>query len=170
MDRSIQGFTTLLAGVVYSTTLFVACKLFLPSILVLYFAGIPSVQPAADATLLGSVPTETLGLLFGLAARVFIFTPVAATGSTEDDRELAGFNPETATLGQTLYWNLWGYTTKSKVAIQRTAVAMLVTGVQTFLQCQGLKGVESFGAAAYATVWVAGNMLTGHSLAYVLAV
>ncbi|KAH8880730.1 hypothetical protein GQ53DRAFT_788505 [Thozetella sp. PMI_491] len=170
LDRPLQGFTTLLAGVVYSTTLFLACKLFLPSIFVLYFEGIPSIQPAVGATLFGTVPTEILGLLFGLAARVFIFTPAAGTGPTDADLAVANFNPEIATLSETILWNLWGYTSRSKTTIKRTVVAMLVTGVQTFLQCRSLNGVEPFGAAVYAAVWVIGTMLTGESLAYVLAV
>ncbi len=81
--------------------------------------------------------------------------------------EVAKFDPVSATLGETLRWNLWGFTTKSKVAIRRTAVAMLVTGVNTFLQCRALHGVESFGAAVYAAVWLVGTMLTGISLTYV---
>ena len=167
VDRNLQGSTTLLAAVVYSTTLFIASKLVLPTTLVLYFEGIPSIQSAVDATLLGNVPSHVVGLLFGVASRIFIFTPVAATGRTTEDAEVAKFDPVGATLGETLYWNLWGFTTRSKVAIRRTVVAMFVTGINTFSQCRTLHGVEFVGAAIYAAVWVLGTMLTGLSLAYV---
>ncbi len=167
VDRNLQGSTTLLAAVVYSTILFIACKLVLPTTLVLYFEGVPSIQSAVDATLLGNVPSHAVGLLFGLASRIFIFTPVAATGRTREDAEVAEFDPVSATLGETLYWNLWGFTTRSKVAIRRTVVAMFVTGITTFSQCRTLHGVELLGAAIYAAVWVFGTMLTGLSLAYV---
>ncbi|KAL2164602.1 hypothetical protein VTH06DRAFT_3819 [Thermothelomyces fergusii] len=169
-DRSIQVLTSLQSALVYSVVLFLAGRFFLPSTLVLYFKGIPTVQPAADAPLLGfgNPTTQLLSLLLGLAARTFIFTPLVTTPTTAEDRKNAEFDPVTASLGETVAWNLWGYTTRTKVSLIRTAVAMLFAAVGTYLDAVLLiSGVEPYGAAVYASVWVIATLVTGLSLRYV---
>jgi len=173
VDRGIQVLTSLSSGLIYNVVLFLACRSFLPSILVLYFNDIPTIAPAADDPVLlfglGKRPeTVVLSLLFGIAARTFIFTPLVTTPRTAEDEQAAEFDPVSATLGQTVAWNLWGYTTQTKVSIARTAAAMLVTAVSTYLQCTlAIRGVESPGAAVYAGVWSVAAMFTGLSLRYV---
>lgn len=163
-DRGIQASTVVLYGLIYATTLFVACKSYLPTIFVLYFEGITRVEPAVESQL-SSLLAGVLMLLCGLAAQGFIFAPFATTGRTRADTEIAKFDPVQASLGETLRWNLWGYTTRTKVAIIRTAVVVLVTWVSTFLQCaMTIKGVESYGAAVYASTWALAAMLTGLGL------
>ncbi|KAL1843414.1 hypothetical protein VTJ49DRAFT_1764 [Mycothermus thermophilus] len=169
-DTSIQVLTSLQAGLVYSVVLFLGGRYVLPDYLVLYFKDIPTIRPAADATLVGfSNPTiQLLSLLFGLAARSFIFTPLVATPRTSEDEKNEAFDPINATLGQTVAWNLWGYTTRTKVSLVRTAVAMLFTAVGTYLDTAlTIKGVESYGAIVYAGVWVIAALVTGLSLRYV---
>lgn len=170
VDRGIQALTSAQSALVYSVVLFLASRYFLPNNLVLYFEGIPTITPAADATFLGfgTPTTQLLSLLFGLAARTFIFTPFLATPPTSEDQKNAEFDPVHASLGQTVAWNLWGYTTRTKVSLIRTAVAMLFTGVGTFLDTTlAIKGVEPYGAAVYAGVWVIAALVTGLSLRYV---
>ncbi|GAB1320623.1 hypothetical protein MFIFM68171_10833 [Madurella fahalii] len=170
VDRGIQLLTSLQAALVYGVTLFLASRSFLPDALVLYFDGIPTIRPAADATLFGfgHATSQVLSLLFGLAARAFIFTPLVTTGRTQQDQKNAEFDPVNATLGQTVAWNLWGYTTQTKVSVRRTAVAMLFTAVGTFLNTSMvIKGVEPYGAAVYASIWVIAALVTGLSLRYV---
>jgi hypothetical protein len=162
--------TSLHSSLIYSVVLFLASRTFLPTTLVLHFNGIPTIQPAADAVLfgLGNPTIQVLSLLFGLAARTFIFTPLVATPLTEQDQENAEFDPASATLGQTVAWNLWGFTTRTKVSIIRTAVAMLFTAVGAYLDTAlAIKGVESYGAVVYASVWVISALVTGLSLRYV---
>jgi hypothetical protein len=169
-DRGIQVLTSLQAALVYSVVLFLAGRFLLPSSLVLYFEGIPTIQPAADAPFLGfgSPTTQLLSLLFGLAARTFIFTPLVTTPRTSEDLKNAEFDPVHATLGQTVAWNLWGYTTRTKVSLIRTAMAMLFSAVGTYLDTTlVIKGVEPYGAAVYASVWVIAALVTGLSLRYV---
>lgn len=169
-DRGIQVLTSLQSALVYSVVLFLANRFLLPNTLVLHFAGIPTIQPAADAVFLGfgSPTSQVLSLLFGVAARTFIFTPFVTTPSTPQDQKNAEFDPVNATLGQTIAWNLWGYTTQTKVSLRRTAVAMLFTAVGTYLDTAlAIKGVEPYGAAVYAGVWVIAALVTGLSLRYV---
>lgn len=176
-DRSIQVLTSLQAALAYSVVLFLAGRYLLPTNLVLYFQGIPTIQPAADATFLGlggggdpiTITSQLLSLVCGLAARSFIFTPLVTTPQqTDEDQENAAFDPVHATLAQTVKWNLWGYTTRTKVSLARTAVAMLFSAVGTYLDTAvGIAGVEPQGAVVYAGVWVAAALVTGLSLRYV---
>ncbi|OHE94652.1 hypothetical protein CORC01_10053 [Colletotrichum orchidophilum] len=164
-DIPIQIYTTILSAAIYSLTLFTAYKTYLPTTLVLYFQGLPSLAPAYTTNFLATLPVT---VAFGVAAKSFIFTPFVATGETSEDEKLAAFDPATATLGETLAWNIWGYTTREKVVILRTAVAMVVTGVNTYLQTfMTVNGVESYGASVYAGAWVAAAFFTGIGLGFV---
>ncbi|KAJ0286496.1 hypothetical protein CBS470a_005882 [Colletotrichum nupharicola] len=164
-DVSITIFTTVLAAATYSATLFVSYKTYLPTALVMYFKGLPTLEPAYGSNFVATLPVT---LAFGIAAKTYIFTPFVATGKTTEDGKLEEFDPATATLGETLAWNLWGYTTRAKVVIFRTTVAMILTGVNTYLQTfMTVNGVESYGAALYAGAWVAAAFLTGVGLGFV---
>ncbi|KAF4627428.1 hypothetical protein G7Y89_g10727 [Cudoniella acicularis] len=110
-DTSVQILTTLLAASIYSVTLYSACASYLPVYLVTYFSNIPSVTAAHTATPFTLFP---ITLLLGLAAKSFIFTPAAASVPSSDDAKNVAFNPESATLADTLWYNVWGYSTKTK--------------------------------------------------------
>ena len=169
LDAGIQVLTSLLSSLVYNVVLFLAFRTYLPTNLVLYFNGIPTIRPAVDAVLLAfnSPTTQVICLLSGLAARTFIFAPLVTTPRTAHDQEIEEFDPVNATLGQTVAFNIWGFTSQTKVSIKRTAVAMLLTAAGTCVQCLGIRGVESYGAAVYASVWVIATMMTGLLLRYV---
>jgi hypothetical protein len=170
VDRPIQAYTTLLAGAIYCVTLSTAYKTFLPRTLVVYFSGIPSIEPARSATtfLFVSTPALVLSLLFGLAARTFIFTPVATTDPSQDDVGTARFDPMHATLRETLWWNLWGYSSQGRASVVRTGAAVLATALRTYLSCTiTINGIDSYGAAVYASVWAFAAFLTGVGLGFV---
>jgi hypothetical protein len=164
-DIPIQIYTTLLASAIYGVVTISAIRAFLPKYLVLYFDGLPSVSPAYEASYVPMIP---VALLLGLAAHTFIFLPFAATGEAKDDTRLAEFDPASASLRQTVDHNLWGYTAKTKVVIRRTTVLMAATAINTYLQCAlTVSGVESYGAVAYAGVWVLADLLVGLALGVV---
>lgn len=164
-DPLIQISTTALSSMVYSITLFAAYRTFLPRVLVLYFGGIPTVAPAYDATYLSVIP---VAILLGLAAKVFIFTPFVGTGRSAEDKKLRQFDPVRASLQETFVHNVWGYTAKGKVGIVRTAVVVLFTFVNTYLQCTKLiAGIEPTGAIYYAAVWATAALFSGISLGHV---
>ncbi|KAH9898847.1 hypothetical protein F4778DRAFT_171749 [Xylariomycetidae sp. FL2044] len=161
-DRPIALLTTLLVGAVYSVTLAFAYATYLPSYLVVYFSTLPSVITAHEATWIGLLPAT---LALGFAARAFIFTPAEATAPTDEDARNEAFDPAHASLQETLRWNIWGWSTQTKVVMQRTALLMLVTGVNTFLQTRfTVMGVESAGAAAWSSVWVIAAAIAGVAL------
>lgn len=164
-DPVIQVSTIALSSMVYSVTLFAAYQTFLPRTLVLYFRGIPTVAPAYDVTYLSVIP---IAALLGLAAKVFIFTPFVGTGRSAEDKKLRRFDPVSASLQETFVHNVWGFTAKGKVGIARTAIVVLLTFVNTYLQCtRVISGIEPTGAGYYAAVWATAALFTGFGLGHV---
>ncbi|RDW83389.1 hypothetical protein BP5796_04880 [Coleophoma crateriformis] len=162
---SIQILTTLLGAVIYSTTLYGAYASFLPTSLVTYFEGIPTIVPAHTAKPETLFPTM---LVMGVAARTFIFTPAAATLPSLADAKARAFNPATATLWETIVYNVWGFRARTKTIIKRTAALILASGIHTFVQTAvTLKGVEPIGALAYSSVWAAAALFTGVAFGFV---
>lgn len=160
-DRPIALLTTLLAGAIYSVTLFFAYATYLPTYLVVYFTNLPSIASAHEATYVGLLPVT---IVLGFAAQVFVFTPAEGTVAPKsDDNEK--FDPVSASLAETVRWNFWGWSVQTKVVIQRTALLMLVTGTNTFLQTRyTVEGVETPGAVAWSSVWVLAAAVTGVGL------
>lgn len=162
-DRNVKLSTGLLAGLIYGVTLFVAVKTYLGTIFVLYFEGIPRVEPALNTKYGATVAALLVGLL-GIAAQSFIFTPFETTPPTVDPKTKR-FDPVTATLSDTLRWNLWGFNKRTQVVILRTGLVALFTWINTYLQCAvTVQGVEPYGAAAYASIWAVAAMATGAAL------
>ncbi|KAK0665996.1 hypothetical protein QBC41DRAFT_257112 [Cercophora samala] len=172
-DRWIQALTSLQAGLVYSVVLFLAGRTFLSDVFVLHFEGIPTVKPAVEPAgiFVGAdgIATGVLGLLMGWAARRFIFAPVVtAPEGTVKDEENERFDPASASLGETVKWNLWGWKDKTKVSVVRTGAAVVATVVGTYLDTAlGIRGVDQVGAGVYAGVWGLAVVLTGVVLTYV---
>lgn len=106
-------------------------------------------------------------LLFGLACKTFIFTPAAAASAAP----VRGFDPATASLRETLWYNVWGFSERAKVVVKRTAVVVLLSTVNTSLQTLvTVKGVQARGALAYAGVWAVAAGVAGVVLGVVGAV
>ncbi|KAK7428476.1 hypothetical protein QQZ08_004914 [Neonectria magnoliae] len=165
LDVALQLYTAALSTGIYSVVLVLSMHFVLPRILVVYFARLPTVEPAYAASYASVLPVTTL---FGIAASTFIFAPFATTGHVKEDDKVAAFDPVEASLGETVWWNAWGYTAKTKVVIRRTAVAVLVSAVNTYLACsRTVYGVEPLGAAAYAGVWAFAALCTGVGLGFV---
>lgn len=165
VDLSLQLYTGALATGIYTVTLVLSLRFLLPRIFVLHFSGFPSVENAYTASYAAALPVT---LLFGAAASTFIYPPSATTGHTAADDSIAQFDAVEASLGQTVWWNVWGYTDRTKVVVRRTAVAAFVTAVNTYLACtMTIYGIESKGAAAYAGVWVFAAACSGLALGLV---
>ncbi|XXG96630.1 hypothetical protein Hte_002918 [Hypoxylon texense] len=164
-DRPIALLTTLLAGAIYSVTLFFAYATYLPPYLVVYFTSLPSVASAHEATYVGLLPVT---LVLGFAARSFVFAPAATEEVVVETARAERFDPARATLPETVRWNFWGWSAQTKTVIRRTALLMLVVGANTFLQTRlTVDGVETPGAAAWSSVWVLAAAVTGVGLAAV---
>jgi hypothetical protein len=162
VDLPMQLYTTALATGIYSVTIVLSMRFLLPQILIVHFEGLPTLEPAYSASYASVLPAT---LLFGAAASTFIFAPFATTGKAKEDDQIGAFKPAEATFGETLRWNVWGYTAKTKVVILRTALVMFVSAINTYLACtMTIYGIGAVGAASYASVWVFAALSTGLGL------
>lgn len=90
---------------------------------------------------------------------------------TPQDVLNAKFDPLSATLLETIRYNFWGFSTRTKTILKRTAILMAVSGAHTFVQTWfTLEGVAIRGASVYAGVWVVAAALAGGALGLVGAV
>ena len=158
-DFSVRLYTTLLAAGIYGVIVFGSFGTWLPVYLVTHFDGIRDISAAHSAAL----PFLIMSFLpIGYAAREFLFT--AATGARPDayDKELARFNPATATLNETIMYNLLGYSKRTRTLVKRTATVAITGGLHTWLETYiTIEGVEGLGAAGWSIVWAIAAALTG---------
>lgn len=165
---AIQTYTALLASLIYATTLYAAYSSYLPVCLATHFDSIPTIAATHSETVVTLLP---LTLVLGLAAKSFIFTPAAASAPSPADAKPRAFNPATATLSETFWYNFWSFDRQTKIVITRTVALMVVCGGHTFLQTwMTLEGVEATGAAGYSAVWVVAAGITGVAFGLVGAV
>lgn len=158
-DLSVRIYTSLLAAGIYSVVVFGSFGSWLPVHLIIHFDGIRDISAAHSAAL----PFLILSFFpLGVAAREFLFT--TATGAKPDahDGKVASFNPETATLGETVWYNIWGHSKRTRTLIQRTVTLVAVTGFHTWLQTfVAIEGAESYGAAGWSGIWAVAATATG---------
>lgn len=158
-DTSVRIYTSILASAIYGVVVFGSLGSWLPVYLVLHFDGLRDISAAHSAALPKLI---VLSLPVGYAAREFIFTP--STGSRPDsfDEQIASFNPEIATLRETILYNVWGYSKRTRTLIKRTLTLAAVTGIHTWLQTYvAIEGTEIFGAAGWSAVWALAAVVTG---------
>ena len=158
-DIPIRLYTTILAAGIYGVVVYGSFSTWLPVHLVIYFDGIRDISGAHSAAL----PFLIMSFLpVGYAAREFLFTP--ATGAKRDleDIKNLSFNPVTATLSETVQYNVWGHSKRTRTLIKRTATLVAVSGLNTWVQIYfTIEGTEGYGAAGWAGVWATAAALTG---------
>ncbi|KAI9736665.1 MAG: hypothetical protein M1834_000869 [Cirrosporium novae-zelandiae] len=155
-DSGTQFELMILGAAIYAVVIFTGFKTWLPTYLVTHFDGLRTIAPVYDVY----VPTLVMTLMpIGFATTQFLFN--STTGAkVEEVRE--PFNPEKATLGETLQHNLWAESRRTKVLMSRTAALVLMTGFNTWLQTYvTIAGAEPYGAAGWASVWASASALTG---------
>ena len=164
-DTGVQLYTSLLAAGIYSVVVFGSYNTWLPVYLVTHFDGMRSISavrsPNFPWLILSFLPT-------GFAARVFLFTPATAAKVDKHDKEIAAFDPVNATFGETVAYNLWGYSHRARTLIKRTAILVAIGAAHTMLQIYGsLEGAELLGAAGWSGVWGLAATLTGAAFLWV---
>ncbi|KAI9809500.1 MAG: hypothetical protein M1827_006806 [Pycnora praestabilis] len=164
-DLPVRIYTTLLAASIYSVVVYASYYTWLPVYLVVHFDGMRNISAAHSA----AVPALLASFVpIGYAAREFIFTPSTGARMDRGDAIASAFNPATATLGETVWHNVWGYPKRTKVIIERTATLVVVSGLNTWLQTYvTIEGAEGSGAAGWSGVWAAAGALTGAVLWWV---
>lgn len=158
-DLPTRLLVSILAAAIYGLAVLGSFASWLPVYLVIHFDGIRDISAAHNANLPLLI---SLFLPIGAAAGEFLFRASQGTKSDAHDVHTASFNPETASLSQTIAYNFWGFSARTRSLIKRTATVAVITGVHTWLQTYvAIEGVEAYGAAGWAAVWSSAAALTG---------
>ena len=164
-DLPTQAFASLLGAGVYAFVVFGSYYTWLPAHLVLNFDGLRSMAGIYN------VQFPILVILFipvGIAAKVFLFTPSTAAKKDFADAQRESFDAETATLEETFWYNIWGFSNHTRVMISRSAILAGVTFLYSWVQVYAsIEGAESLGAAGWAGVWAIAATLTGTAYSWV---
>ncbi|KAF2172222.1 hypothetical protein M409DRAFT_17460 [Zasmidium cellare ATCC 36951] len=174
-DKSIQTLVTVFGSAVYTIVVFACFKSWIPTYMVTHFGGLRSLTKAHDANV---VLFLTLFLPLGFAASQFIFVPAIASavnpGLTDPNivPEKVPFNPQTATLGQTLAYNLGfseaGFTPRAEIVAKRTLILSACSFTNSFVRAYFvIEGTEVFGALGWASVWALAAGITGVGFAWI---
>ena len=158
-DTLGQFLTSALAAALYGVVLYVSLFTWLPLYIVKHFDGVRSLQAAHEA----GFPFVVAGAFpLGFAAKSFIFPPSMGEKPDMRDAENAAFDPVTASFWETVKYNAWGHSKRTRTLIQRTFTLIAFTGLYTWLQTYYVvEGAEFFGAAGWSGVWALAATLTG---------
>jgi hypothetical protein len=158
-DKGVQIFTALAAAGVYSLIIYGSFRSWLPVFLITHFEGLRDLEGIHEAVF-GVI---VLGCIFnGIAAMSFIFTPSMAAKPDTHDAKNAAFNPATASFGETVSYNIWGHSKRTRTLAKRTLAVIVASGGHTLLQTSlVLEGAEATGAAGWATMWASAAAVTG---------
>ncbi|KAK4690277.1 hypothetical protein P7C71_g6476, partial [Lecanoromycetidae sp. Uapishka_2] len=158
-DYGVQASTSVFAAGIYGVIVSASYATWLPEYLINHFDGIRDISILHNSNFTWLMASY---LPIGFAAKVFIFTPSTAAKPDAYDKEIARFNPETATLGETVMYNLWGFSKRTRTLIKRTATIVAVSGMHTWFQTYvSLEGAELFGAVGWSSVWATAAVWTG---------
>ncbi|KAF2716253.1 hypothetical protein K431DRAFT_235776 [Polychaeton citri CBS 116435] len=165
-DTNIRLNMTLLAASLWAVVLFASYSTWLPTYLVIYFDGIKDVTAAHSGNFLYLL---ALALPMGMAAVDYLYTPAAREARAPPPsaaEKAARFDPETASLAQTLSYNLGlgaeGFSKKATILTRRTAVVALSQFANSLVKTYGtVEGTELGGAVAWSSVWALGTVAVG---------
>ncbi|MCJ1366581.1 hypothetical protein MMC16_005710 [Acarospora aff. strigata] len=158
-DIPLRALTTILAAGIYGVVIFGSYSTWLPVHLAVHFEGLRDISAAHTSALPFLIATF---IPVGYAAREFLFSPATGALLNLGDITARAFNPATATLGETIKYNVWGYSKRTRELIKRTATLVAVSGFNTWLQAYvTIEGAENYGAAGWAAVWATAAALTG---------
>jgi len=182
-DPQIAHITALVATSMYAIPVVASMTSWLPTHLATYFYGLRTLEPAQTAVFWSMLLT-----LFpiGYAARNFIFHPLANTSSitlvnkataaySSGKRvEVLEFDPETATLFQTVHRNVawWTYLQpRTQIWVSRTALlTSWIVANTAFKAFMEVEGAELLGALGWSSVWGLGTLMASGVLGWIAGV
>ena len=174
-DRNIQYLTALFGAALYAIVVYGSFATWLPTHMIVHFEGLRSLEKAHNSAVL-----LLLALFYpmGYATTQFLFVPAIASPGTaglsdhSHKPRKSTFHPETATLSETLAWNLGlgdvGFSRRAKVLIKRTAILISYTFVNTFVRVfYTIEGTELVGALGWAGNWALAAVFVGVAYSWV---
>lgn len=182
-DTQIEYTVGLVAAAMYAIPVVASMTSWLPVHLATYFSGLRTLEPAHTAVfwwmLVGLLP-------LGWAARNFFFYPLANTNaitlvnkaslaySGHEKVAVLEFDPETATLTQTIHRNVFWHRylpPRTQELLRRTMLATAWTVANTaFKAYVEVDGAELPGALGWGGVWGSGTVLAAGMLGWIAGV
>lgn len=164
-DTTIYILNILLASSIYAVIIYASFAKWLPTYLISHSQDIPNLEKAHAAMLPALVATF---IPLGWASHTFLFSPSTAAGPSLAGLKNEAFNPASATLWESVRWNVWGWEKGTKVLLERTFVLATMAGLTTWVRVWGtVEGAEPLGAAGWAGVWATACALEGVVLGWV---
>ena len=162
-DPSIRALTLTASSAVYAITISFSLRTWTPAFLVAHLSGVATVELAHSALPIFLAAAFTP---LGWASSTLLFAPAAAASATGPPA--APFDPVTASLRDTLVWNVWGWRRPTKVLVGRTAVLALLVAASSFVKVWGaVDGADASGAAAWAALWALSSAVQGPLLGWI---
>ena len=158
-DYGVQAGASLFASGIYSVIVVSSFGTWMPKYLVTHFDGIKDISLLYNSTFIwlaaALIPT-------GIAAKIFLFTPAVAAKPDSGKKNVTSFDAETATMRDTIAYNLWGHSKRIRILMQRTGTLASMVGLHTWLHTYvAVDGAEGFGAAGWSAVWALAATCTG---------
>lgn len=174
-DRGVQYLIAAFGASIYAIVVYGSFTTWLPTYMIIHFDGLRSLERAHNTGIL--LLLALFGPL-GYAATQFIFVPAVGSAGNPGITDPAlkpgkvAFNPETATIGQTVAWNLGfgehGLTHRGEILFKRTATLAASSFISTFIRAYVIvDGTELLGALGWASVWGSAAALVGVAYAWV---
>jgi hypothetical protein len=174
-DAFVQYLIACFGAAIYAIVVYGSFTTWLPKYMIIHFDGLRSLERAHNSGIF------LLLVLFGplgYAATQFIFVPAIGSASNPGITDPAlkpenvPFNPETATLAQTIAWNVGfgesGLTPRGEILLKRTAILATSSFISTFARAYVIiEGTELLGALGWASVWGTAAALVGVAYAWV---
>jgi hypothetical protein len=173
-DWSVLALVTGFGAAIYAVTVYTSFFTWLPVHMILHFDHLPSVGAVRDNDL---ILLALLAIPAGFASTRFVFVPAVLASNKllsalDAVTEPAPFDPETATLVQTIAYNVGlggkGFSNRTTVISKRTSVLIISSLTNTLVRVYGtIEGTELFGVAGWAGLWAAAGALTGVAYSWV---
>ena len=158
-DVGARWFTAFAAAGLYGVVVYGSVRTWLPIFLITHFDGLRSLERVHEA-IFGVIAISCV--FTGYSAMTFIFAPSLGARPNSRDARMAAFNPATASFGETVWYNIWGHSKRTRTLIKRTFAAILASSGYSLLQTSlVVEGVEVTGAAGWAALWAVAHFSTG---------
>lgn len=168
-DLRTTLYTTVLATMLYTLSLYTSYTSWLPVFLINHFDGLPDLRAAHRGSKM-LLPTFLLNLPAGVAARDFLLvTPAGQLGSEQCGEEYEEHPGEL--LMTSIYRKYWvPLRTKTKTLVKRTAVLSGMIMANTVVQLLGtINGADLTGALGWSGVWTAATVAIAAFFAWIEA-
>jgi hypothetical protein len=166
VDKTLQLYMTVFAASVYGAAVYLSLWSWLPVFLIETFEEIHTLELAHSAVF----PVVLAACMpIGWAAKDFLFSTsiVYARADLSDHKR---FNPKTASLGDTLMWNLGvgQFSGREGTLLRRTLLLTAFTLAHSFIRVFGtVEGATMYGAAGWSALWSFAALAVGYGFLYV---